>query len=304
MFALVSKQLILMGIIVIAAFIFAKAFKLQENESKIISKLLLYFINPCLVISSFYVPFDSVKLEQLVFTIVIATIVFIVMILFVTIFCKNDKLDKVAVVFTNCGFVGIPLIRGVFGDDGVFLLMGFLIIFNIFLWTYGYAQIAGKINLKKIITNPNIIGIAIGLFLFCTQIKLPELIIKPIKSIGDLNTATSMILIGLLFANFKIDKSYILKLIKVSTFRLVVCVLINIAVLFVVYKLFPSFPQIKMILFVVLICSACPSATSVPSLANLFDQDTSYASLLVSVTSILCIITIPALVALAELIIV
>lgn len=304
MFALVSKQLILMGIIVIAAFIFAKAFKVQENESKIISKLLLYFINPCLVISSFYVPFDSVKLEQLVFTIVIATIVFIVMILFVTIFCKNDKLDKVAVVFTNCGFVGIPLIRGVFGDDGVFLLMGFLIIFNIFLWTYGYAQIAGKINLKKIITNPNIIGIAIGLFLFCTQIKLPELIIKPIKSIGDLNTATSMILIGLLFANFKIDKSYILKLIKVSTFRLVVCVLINIAVLFVVYKLFPSFPQIKMILFVVLICSACPSATSVPSLANLFDQDTSYASLLVSVTSILCIITIPALVALAELIIV
>ena len=304
MFALVSKQLILMGIIVIAAFIFAKAFKVQENESKIISKLLLYFINPCLVISSFYVPFDSVKLEQLVFTIVIATIVFIVIILFVTIFCKNDKLDKVAVVFTNCGFVGIPLIRGVFGDDGVFLLMGFLIIFNIFLWTYGYAQIAGKINLKKIITNPNIIGIAIGLFLFCTQIKLPELIIKPIKSIGDLNTATSMILIGLLFANFKIDKSYILKLIKVSTFRLVVCVLINIAVLFVVYKLFPSFPQIKMILFVVLICSACPSATSVPSLANLFDQDTSYASLLVSVTSILCIITIPALVALAELIIV
>lgn len=304
MFALVSKQLILMGIIVIAAFIFAKAFKVQENESKIISKLLLYFINPCLVISSFYVPFDSVKLEQLVFTIVIATIVFIVMILFVTIFCKNDKLDKVAVVFTNCGFVGIPLIRGVFGDDGVFLLMGFLIIFNIFLWTYGYAQIAGKINLKKIITNPNIIGIAIGLFLFCTQIKLPELIIKPIKSIGDLNTATSMILIGLLFANFKIDKSYILKLIKVSTFRLVVCVLVNIAVLFVVYKLFPSFPQIKMILFVVLICSACPSATSVPSLANLFDQDTSYASLLVSVTSILCIITIPALVALAELIIV
>jgi len=49
-----------------------------------------------------------------------------------------------------------------------------------------------------------------------------------------------------------------------------------------------------------LICSMCPAATSVPSLACVFDKDASYASLLVSITSLLCMISLPAFVALAE----
>lgn len=302
MYLLVTKQLVLMTIIVIAALVFAKAFKIEEHESKIVSKLLLYFINPCLIISSFNVPFDSVKLKQLLFTIIVSALVILVMILFVTFTCK-DKLEKVSVVFTNCGFIGIPLIRGVFGDEGVFFLMGYLIVFNLSLWTYGYSQITGKGNFKKIITNPNIIAIAIGLIIFCTRIQIPELIIKPVDMIGDLNTATSMILIGLLFANFHPKKEFIGKLLKVSVLRLVICSVLNIAVLFVIAKLFPDFPQLRMLLFIVLICSACPSATSVPSLANIFNQDTSYASLIVSVTSIFSIASIPLFVALAEKII-
>jgi predicted permease len=59
-------------------------------------------------------------------------------------------------------------------------------------------------------------------------------------------------------------------------------------------------PQIKMMIYTVLICSMCPAATSVPSLACVFDKDTSYASLIVSVTSLLCMISLPAFVALAE----
>jgi len=302
MYLLVTKQLVLMAIIVIATLVFAKAFKVQEHESKIISKLLLYFINPCLIIASFNKPFDPIKLKQLLFTIIVSAVVVFVMILFVTIGCK-DKLEKVSIVFTNCGFIGIPLIRGVFGEEGVFFLMGYLIVFNLSLWTYGYSQITGKANLKKIITNPNIIAIIIGLTIFCTQINLPELVIKPVIMIGELNTATSMILIGLLFANFHPKKEFIPKLIKVSFFRLVICAILNIAVLFVIAKLFPDFPQLKMLLFIVLICSCCPSATSVPSLANIFNQDTSYASLIVSGTSILSMISIPLFVAFAEKII-
>jgi len=316
MYLLVLKQLLIMALIVIGGFIFAKAFKVGDREEKFLSKLLLYFINPCLVISSFNLDYNALKLKQFLFVAAISLIIHGVMICiaFLTIGRGKHKggafvsIDRVATVFTNCGFVGIPLIRGVFGDEGVFYLMGYLVIFNLLLWTYGYYQMCGTINLKKIILNPNILAVLFGIIIFCLPFKLPYFLIKPISMIGDLNTATSMILIGILFADFKLPKentsrSWLLQLTKVTLLRLVLCVIINLLVLFGVYLLCGNMADIKMMLFVILICSACPSATSVPSLSVLFEKNVSYASLIVSVSSLFCIFTLPTFVALAELLI-
>lgn len=304
MYILVMNQLLTMLLIGIGGFIFSKLFKVSEEQQKFLSKLLLYFINPCLVFNSFNIQFDGSKLLNLAFVVFISLIIHGTMIL-VGIFSSKESIERIGIVFTNCGFVGIPLIRGVFGDTGVFYLMGYLIIFNIFLWTYGYYQISGTINLKKIITNPNILAVCFGLILYCLPITLPVFIAKPISMIGDLNTATSMILVGILFSQFNIkeSKKYILKIIKFSLFRLIICSIVNILLLALIYKIFNKLPDSKMLVFVTLICSMCPSATSIPSLACLFDKDAPFASILVSVTSLLCIITIPSFVALAELII-
>ena len=140
---------------------------------------------------------------------------------------SKEKIDRIAVAFTNCGFVGIPLIRGVFGDEGVFYLMGYLIIFNVLIWTYGYYQMSGTTNTKKIITNPNIIAVTIGLILFCLPFDLPELVRKPIVMIADINTPMAMLLLGILFARFEFDREYIARVIKTTLFRLVIASLCN-----------------------------------------------------------------------------
>ncbi|MCQ2593397.1 MAG: AEC family transporter [Treponema sp.] len=317
MYLLVVKQLVTMMIIVISGFIFAKLLKVGEGEQKFLSKLLLYFINPTIIINSFNLEFNFEKLKQLGFVFFVSLVIHVVMILvaIVTSYTKNPEkkayssIDKVSTVFTNCGFVGIPLIRGVFGDEGVFYLMGYLVVFNLLLWTYGYYQMSGSINVKKIVTNPNIICVGLGLIIFCLPFTIPEVLAKPISMISDLNTAVSMILIGILFADFKLPKemgsgkNVVFQLSKVMVSRLVICVLINIFVLVGFYKLFGNVPDVRMMLFVVLICSACPCATSVPSLSCVFGKDTSYASLVVSVSSLLCMISVPSFVALAELMI-
>lgn len=310
MYLLVVKQLVIMMMIVIGGFIFARAFKVSEKEQKFLSKLLLYFINPCLVVSSFNKEFNREKLIQLGIVFIISVIIHFVMIAIAVIFIRKkntqdnsiDVLDRVGVVFTNCGFIGIPLIRGVFGEEGVFLLMGFLVTFNLFLWTYGYYQMCGSINLKKIITNPNIIGVCLGLLIFCMPFTLPEMIGKPLSMIGDLNTALSMILLGVLFSSFKKPENskIVYRVVRFCVLRLVVIAVFVIAILTLInYFLAPIYPC-KMLLFVILICSMCPAATSVPSLACVFDKDTSYASLIVSATSLFCIITVPTFVAIAE----
>ena len=304
MYILVIKQLMTMTIIAIGGFIFAKAFKVTEDQRKFLSKLLLYFVNPCMVLNSFNRDFDGDKLIQFIFVTVVAIVIHIVMIL-LGLFSSKEKIDRISVVFTNCGFIGIPLIRGVFGDECVFYLMGYIAVFNILVWTYGYYQVIGSIKLKKIITNPNIIAVVAGIVLFCLPVKLPEIIGKPLGYVADLNTAVSMILIGILMADFKFSEGRIYgkRLVKTIIMRMVVCAVINIAVLFGVFKLFPSVPDVKTLVFVVLICSMCPVATSVPGLACVFDRDAPYASMLVALTSFLCIFTLPSFVAIAELII-
>lgn len=317
MYLLVVKQLCTMFIIGIGGFIFAKSFKVTDEQQKFLSKLLLYFINPCLVINSFNKEFQVDILLQLGFVILSSAIVFIVTMVVAKLFTLNKKgddpivlkenayntVDRLAIIFTNCGFMGIPLIRGVFGDEGVFFLMGYLVVFNVFLWTYGLFTISGTMSFKKIITNPNIIAIMAGIGLFCMPFTLPEIIARPITMISDLNTATAMILIGVLFADFKFEKEYGLRLVKVTFLRLVVTSLVTLAVIWGIYAVTHRYFDSRMMLFVVFICSMCPSATSIPSLSCVFDKDARYASLVVSTTSLVCMFTIPSFVALAEQII-
>ena len=304
MYLLVAKQLLTMAIIGLGGFIFAKIFKVTENERKFLSKLLMYFINPCMVLNSFNREFESQKLLLLGIVVILSLIIHVMMIV-LGVFTTKQKIDRLAIAFTNCGFIGIPLIRGVFGDEGIIFLMGYLAVFNILVWTYGYYQLSGKINLIKVITNPNIVAVIFGIILFCMPFTLPQVIARPLYMVADTNTAICMILVGVLLADFhpSQSKEVFPRLAKMSVLRLVVCSVLNIAILFLAYKLTANLEDSRMVIFVVLICSMCPVATSIPSLACLFDQDAAYASLTVSITSILCILTLPSFVALAELII-
>lgn len=303
---LVIKQLGIMTLIVLVSYIFARILKIDDKGQKLLSKMLLYFINPCLIINSFNREFDPSKLKELSFLIIVSFILHIFMIGLAILFTlkKTDIniIDRLSTVFTNCGFIGIPLIRGVFGDQGVFYLMGYLIVFNILLWTWGLYQMSSTINVKKIITNPNIIAVFLGLIIFCLPFELPQMIAKPISMIGDMNTPMAMILIGIMFSNFKMEKTYVGKLLKITFVRLILVSFANLFILILINKIFgQSLDNCRTMLFVAYISSMCPVATSVPSVTCIYDKDTSYASLVVSVTSLFSMLTIPAFVALAEI---
>lgn len=313
-----------MTLIACGGYIFAKIFKPKETERQFLSKMLLYFINPCLVLNSFNIDFDLNKFKQFIFVFAIALFIHLLMI-FVSSLVFNsknkilnsleddyNKINSLASVFTNCGFIGIPLIRGVLGEEGVFFLMGYLVVFNISLWTFGLYQMSRTINLKRIITNPNIVAVLAGFVLFCVPVKLPEFIGKPLSMIADLNTCLAMILIGILFADFKIQKlsddknKTIFRIIKVLFVRLILISILNLILIVCFYKIFNGrIPfadgrTLFVMFMVVYICSLCPSATSVPSMTCLFYKDTSYASLIVCLTSLFSLLSIPSFVIIAE----
>ncbi|MCQ2610698.1 MAG: AEC family transporter [Treponema sp.] len=312
MYLLVLKQLIIMLIIAVISFFVTKLFKFGEREQQCISKLLIYVINPCLILGKFDIDYDPKMLKAFFCVLIISVAVYAVMIgvsrvarVFHAPQPRMDPIDLNGSVFTNCGFVGIPLIEGVLGGTGVFLLLGYITVFNIVLWTYGYSVMTGKISLKKMITNPNVLCVIVGIILFCLPVRLPELVSRPLAYIGASNTACAMALLGMLFANFKktSQENYTVRTIRFCIWRLVIIPAFVLAVLFAVMKFMPGIID-KDLLFsiciVVFIAALCPVAMNVSGMAVLFDKDESYGALICLVTSILCVGTMPLSVLLAE----
>lgn len=318
MYLLVIKQLVIMFLIAISAFFVSKKFKFGETEQQFVSKLLLFFVNPCLIMSNFNIDFDLEKFKSFGFSFFLSIIIHFVMVLIVLIFCRTkiakdnpfadeekslDGLDKVASLMTNCAFIGIPLIEGVIGTEGIFYLLSFIAAFNIFLWTFGYAFLGGKINIKKILVNPNILCVVLGIILFCLPFNLPDVISIPLEYIGSMNTAMAMILLGMLFANFKktSETSYTKRLVKVCVVKYVVIAAVVFGIVYLTQKIFPNLKDIRTICYVVLIAAICPTGMSVSSMAVLLKKDESYAALLCIVTSVVSVFTIPVTIALTEL---
>lgn len=325
-------QLIIMMTIAVIGFVYAKLTHVSETEQKFLSRILLYFINPCLIFSHFNVEFENTKFVGLCVSIVCSFLVtFLFILLAELIFRKKiplSKLQKIGIVFTNCGFIGIPLIEGVAGSEGVFYLMGYLVAFNVLLWVYGYYQMTQKFNLIKIITNPNVLAVLAGVLIYVLPFSVPEAVAKPIALIGGTNTAMSMVLLGVLFSSlkkewmlklkntaasfingnieFKDQRKKIGSLLFTAFVRLCVCASASMFLCFGLYygilQLFPSYnaETLRLVITVIYIASLCPTGMSVSSMACLFDGDTVFSNFLVCFTHGMCLVTIPAFFALFE----
>ena len=54
---------------------------------------------------------------------------------------KNYPDKRMCVVFTNCGFMALPLLDALYGSYGIFLGSSFIVVNNLLLWSYGVAQL-------------------------------------------------------------------------------------------------------------------------------------------------------------------
>lgn len=311
MYVLVIKQLLIMLLIAISGFAVTKKFRFGKTEQRFVSELLLLYVNPCLILNNFNIEFEQSKFHGFLVAFGISIAVHLVMMLIALVFYPSSfrgkenaltGLNRLASVFTNCGFIGIPLINGVLGSDGIFYLLAFIVANTIFIWTFGAMMMGEKINLRKIIANPNVICIIAGLMIFRMPVKLPEVLAKSIGFIGNINTPMAMMLLGMLFANFSRDKksNYMAPVIKLCMVRHAIMLAAMLGAIKLALMFIPDFESLRTLCFVIYIACLCPVGMSISTFAVLFEKDESYAALLCLASSIVCVVTLPASVAIAE----
>ncbi|MBQ3747243.1 MAG: AEC family transporter [Kiritimatiellae bacterium] len=283
----------------------------DEASVKGIVNVLLLVVTPCLIIDSFQRPFDSSMMHGFFWAFAIAVSAHVAIILFARLFSRGDDRSRpvlrLAMVFSNAGFMGIPLEQAILGAEGVFYGIVYVVVFNFFMWSWGLYEMKFKVesekfkvgfrakDLRPMIVNPGTVGIAIGLPLFFASVSLPAILKTPISLLAGLNTPLAMLVIGfyLAGANFRrvvrMPSAYLAAAVRLVVFPL--------ALLALLYPLRSHFPR-EMMLALVTAASA-PVAAMVSMFASKFSRDVDLSVGLVSGTTLLSIFTMPPVIALA-----
>ena len=209
----------------------------------------------------------------------------------------RQRVLRFGAVFSNCGFMSLPLQQALLGDDGVFYGAVFVAVFNLFVWSYGLVMMSGdikQVSPKKIITNPGIIGVIIGMIIFFGQISIPEVISKPIGYFAALNTPVPMVIIG-----YHLSKVNILSALKDA--KMYVAILIRLVLAPVITLLIMwVFKVDTTILVACIIAEAAPTAAITTMFSDKYERATGLSVDLVSISTLLSLITLPIIISLAQ----
>lgn len=290
----VAENVFVMFLLMGIGYVLAKKKILTDAGTKQLTEILLLTVVPCVIINAYQRDFDADMAKKLCVALLFSVIVHIIaIILCPVIFSKSGTAKKsiniFGAVYGNCGFMALPIIQSLYGNDGVFYAVAFVTVFNILYWTHGvfiYTNDLKQISIKSLLKTPGIIGTVIGVLLFFMHIRLPEPVLKTVSFMASLNTPIPMIILGtyLVGFDFKVIKN--ISMWGVCIFRLIAFPVIGIAVAY--------FLNMENAVSIPLIISCgCPVATVTSLFAVRYGLDSGYASQIVSFSTILSIITIP-----------
>ena len=275
----------------------------SDKTGKATTDLLFYVITPCLIIQSFIdMEYSREMLKMFLISLLLGfTTHFIAIAMNKPFFSvkksENNAIYKFGSIYGNVGFMALPLAKAILGTEGVFYCSSGVIAFNVLSFTHGVAVMNRddkKFDYKRLVLNPGVISVLIGLPLFLFDVKLPVLIAQPIQSVSALNTPIAMIIFGTVLANTKLSTIFTDK--RIYFVSLMKLIALPVVVLFA-YKLC----GIKgTLLTACTITASVPCANNTAMFAAKFGHDSSLASKTVSMTSVLSILTLPVIIAFAQ----
>ena len=297
----VGGQVITLFLLIAIGAACAKTRLLTEGVVKAMASVVLYIATPCVIIKSCIREFDPAMLWGFLTVVAVAAVNHLVLILVARLFYRNQeegrrRVFRMATVFSNAGYMAIPLQQAILGDEGVFYCAAYVIVFNLFLWTYGLIEMSGekRLSAKNILLNPGVIGVAVGLLLFLFSIQLPTFLTDAIGHMAALNTPLPMLIIG-----YYLAQSDLLSALRDPHSWL--CIALRLV----------GMPLLAMgglllcgvrgdLLTACMICIATPVATACTMFATRFDRHPTLSVNLVSVSTLLSAVTIPLMVALTN----
>lgn len=306
---LVSTQVGVLFALMAVGFVCRKVKLLNEASVKGMIDLLVVVVTPAIAVQAFQRPFDAGMLRGLGFVALAAFSGHALAIAGARLLVRHSQVDtcnvlRVSAVFSNAGFMGIPLSQALLGDVGVFYSAVYVSVFNVVVWSWGVSAIRNAplrslswTELRPMVTNPGTLGLVFGLPFFFMSLMLPDALGLPVRFLADLNTPLAMIVIGYYLAGARLERMLrVGAAYQAAAFRLLGCPLTLVAALWALKS--PLHLDHAMMIALV-VSSAAPTAALPAMFAARYGSDVSTSVGMVSGTTLLSIVTMPLVVALA-----
>lgn len=289
---IIFRQIVIMFLYMAAGYGLFRAGKLTMKGSREITNMMVWLVVPVVLINSLCVEFSPEKLRELGMSTLLAAAAQALSILMARLIYHRNPIEEFAVAFPNAGFIGLPLAAAFLGDKGVFYIAGYVVLMNVFMWTYGIRLMtrdAQYTSARKMLLNPFTVSTAVGLILFFTGLgaRIPAVVRTAMQGVGALYSPLAMIVLGAFFAQVNIPAMLRSgRLYWLSAGRM----LLVPAVTGVVLRLF-GFPRDMSM--VILIACATPVPVSTALYAQLHDLDYPYACQTVVISTTLSLVCLP-----------
>ena len=285
------SQTVAMFLMMAVGILLFKTKRLDNQGAAQMANVALYVAGPAITITAFATTFDAEKLVAgglcmlltVLFTLGSATIGWLV-------YRDRQRISQMGIMISNMGFMGIPLVQAVLGEEYVFYVSACIAAQIPITFTYGIwliSQDKSEVSPKRILSNPAIIAVFVGVALFFASIELDGIAKATASGLSGLNTGLAMIVLGSYLAQADLRGILRNKNLYLTHFiRLVVVPLIIVAILWVM----PLSTPIKLTL---LIAFAAPSGTVTAIFPQMFNKDYRFGAGLVSSSTLLSLLTMP-----------
>lgn len=295
---LLCRQIMIQFLMMIVGVIIKRIRLISEEGTTALSKLVFFVIMPCAVFHSFQI----VKNENtlLFFLLSIGFAVCINLLFFIiTMLGKRalalDGIDLATLLYPNCSNLIIPLVGGVLGPEWELFCCPYIMIQQLFFFSYGINLIREKKehSLKDVFLNVNMIAIFLGILFFVTSWEIPSFVDETIGYFAAMIAPASMLVIGLSIGDFEMKSSFL------DTRKLWICfirlIIMPLSAIFLikVTGICSRYGEMKQVLFVLVLQAASSSAAMIAQTASVYGKDSRKASILNMMTVIFLIVTLP-----------
>ena len=291
---MVSSQVGTMFLMMAAGFALAKRGLLTQAAIPQMTNLLLTVVLPCMLVDSMQIERTPALLGSIGYTsLLVAGLYVLYCLLSIPLFRRQNsatgKALRFGTLYGNVGFMGLPLIQLVLGEQAMVYGVINLMVFNAFNWSQGVVLMGGRrqVSLKQAVLNPGILGTVVALVLFLCGITLPSMVGSAVSFLGSMNTPLAMVIIGAQMASA--DWRSVFR----SPAILLACGLKLVAMpLLTALILYPLHPEPDLYCTLVLLAGV-PTASITAMFAQRYGQDVSTSAQLVTVSTLLSILTLP-----------
>ena len=297
------QQIAELFLMIFMGYVIVKAGLLKGEDSKVISKIVLYLIIPCVIINAFQVDYTSEKVQGLLLAFAASVMLQVVLLAIVWIAGRLmglNEVEKASVYYSNAGNLIMPIVTFVLGQEWVLYGCVFMSVQIVFVWSHGKWVLSrqSKIDWKKILLNINMVAVFAGVFLFFTKIRLPQ----TFGSVGSMIGPASMMVTGMLIAEMSLKDIFTNGRVYFITFLRLIAVPAVALLLLKVSGLVNGSPDGKKLLLIVFLAVITPSASTITQMCQVYGNDSQYASAINVMTTLFSIVTMPLMVLLFQMI--